>query len=98
MATHYKALCPATDWFFVQEGDPPAPVVFRVAAWAILEGDAPGDSDTVIGLVSAFPGGQASRPVARLSMIPAAAGRYKHWSALSPDERARVAGAEPPVA
>lgn len=76
----FKAIIPATDWYFVHEGHE-SPVVWPLAAWALNEGG------EAIGLVGAFgreQGLQGKTP--SLSAVPHVPGRYLHRTQLAKQE------------
>lgn len=78
-----KSFAPCSDWFFVFKDTKDEFVNYRLAGWAVFEGDN-GETDTVIGMVPVHGGGGASdMPGAcRLVAVPPVPGTYKHQSEI----------------
>lgn len=88
----YKQITPADGWHFVAKEEPGGkPIVFPIAAWALVE-----DGSAVIGLVGDVLGGGPDRETsshkqaARLVSVPPIPGVYKHISGLSEAELATL--------
>ncbi len=78
-----KSLTPCNDWYFVAKGTRDEDIVFRVAAWALLQ-----NSD-VIGLISASGAGTETN-VARLVAPPPIKGMYIAGDQLTPSQRGQA--------
>jgi|ThiBio_inoc_biof_1041523.scaffolds.fasta_scaffold00229_6 hypothetical protein len=88
----YKQITPADGWHFVSKEEPSGkPIVFPLAAWALVE-----DGAAVIGLVGDVLGGGPDREssshklVARLVSVPPIEGVYKHVSSMTAAELAAI--------
>ncbi|CAM2164605.1 conserved hypothetical protein [Burkholderia latens] len=76
MTTRIQSLSPCADWFYVATGSRDEDIVFRVAAWAVLE------SGEVVGMIAAS-GAATDDNVARLVTPPPIKGGYKHIDTLT---------------
>lgn len=80
----YKQISPADGWHFVSKETNGKPIVFALAAWALVE-----DGSAVVGLVGDVPGGGSNREssshnmTARLVSVPPIEGEYKHISGMT---------------
>lgn len=85
----YKQISPADGWHFVAKEAGGNPIVFALAAWALVE-----DGSAVIGLIGDVPAGGPDREssshkmMARLVSVPPIEGEYKHITGMTVAELA----------
>lgn len=86
-----RSILPATDWFFVFRDVTDRPIVFPVAAWALVDAFADDLPSAVVGMLGNAPTSSLEHNTPRLVTPPVDVhGVYKHRDQLFRDEREAI--------